>query len=207
MPSPARKKRPPPRRSPIQGRAQHTVEAILKAAAQILERHGAEAATTNAIAERAGVSIGSLYQYFPSKAALLAALSEQHSQAMLQVFEARLQQVQGLSLREAIRVAIQAELEAFQLNLPLHRVLFEEAPRLAPPAHIDRVQDQVVELVKRALALRAEPLRALDPALAAFVVVHAIDGVLQAALKRRPELVLTPALLEECTELVLRYLS
>ena len=53
MPSPARKKRPPPRRSPIQGRAQHTVEAILKAAAQILERHGAEAATTNAIAERA----------------------------------------------------------------------------------------------------------------------------------------------------------
>ena len=196
-----------PRKHPRQQRSQETVAVILEATRRVLVQRGYARASTAESARRAGVSIGSLYQYFPSKAALLAALSEQHSQAMLQVFEARLQQVQGLSLREAIRVAIQAELEAFQLNLPLHRVLFEEAPRLAPPAHIDRVQDQVVDLVKRALALRAEPLRALDPALAAFVVVHAIDGVLQAALKRRPELVLTPALLEECTELVLRYLS
>jgi AcrR family transcriptional regulator len=62
------------RRSPRQTRSRATWEAILEAAAQILERHGAAALTTNRIAERAGVSIGSLYQYFPNKHAVLAEL-------------------------------------------------------------------------------------------------------------------------------------
>jgi AcrR family transcriptional regulator len=61
------------RRSPKQARSRATVEAILEAAAQILERRGADALTTNDVAERAGVSIGTLYQYFPDKAAILVA--------------------------------------------------------------------------------------------------------------------------------------
>lgn len=196
-----------PRKLPRQQRSQDTVAVLLEATRQVLVQRGYARTSTAEIARRAGVSIGSLYQYFPSKAALVAALSEQHSQAMRQVFEARLAQAQDLPLREAIRVAIQAELEALQLNLPLQRVLFEQAPRLGPAAHIEQVQDQVVALVQRALALRPEPLRPSDPALSGFLLVHAIDGVLQAALKRRPDLVLQPALLDECTDLVMRYLS
>jgi AcrR family transcriptional regulator len=61
------------RRRPKQARSRATWEAIVEAAAQILERRGAEALTTNAVAERAGVSIGTLYQYFPDKQAILAA--------------------------------------------------------------------------------------------------------------------------------------
>lgn len=65
-----------PRRRPAQARSRDTVQAILEAAAQIFERHGYAAGTTNRIATRAGVSVGSLYQYFPNKDAILVALTD-----------------------------------------------------------------------------------------------------------------------------------
>ena len=67
-----------PRKTPIQRRSKATVEAILTAAAQVFETRGYAAGTTNRIAESAGVSIGTLYQYFSSKEALAVALAEQH---------------------------------------------------------------------------------------------------------------------------------
>src|SRR5947207_4379776 len=67
-----------PRRRPRQERSRDTVEAIVEAAAQVFERHGYAAGTTNRIAERAGVSIGSLYQYFPNKDAIVAELARRH---------------------------------------------------------------------------------------------------------------------------------
>ena len=78
MPSTRTTDRIRPRKRPSQARSQRTVDAILKAAAQVFSRRGYAATTTNHIAERAGVSIGSLYEYFPSKDALLAALMEAH---------------------------------------------------------------------------------------------------------------------------------
>src|SRR5215471_21205054 len=67
-----------PRRAPSQSRSRDTVEAIVEAAAQVFERHGYAAGTTNRIAERAGVSIGSLYQYFPNKDAIVMELARRH---------------------------------------------------------------------------------------------------------------------------------
>lgn len=79
----ARKDALNPRKIPRQARAEATVDAILEAAARILERKGREAYTTNAVAELAGVSIGSLYQYFPSKDAITRALIERQNSALL----------------------------------------------------------------------------------------------------------------------------
>lgn len=70
-----------PRKSPRQKRSEQMVADMLEAAAQVLERHGMEGFTTNAVAQRAGVGIGSLYQYFPSKAALVAALMRREEEA------------------------------------------------------------------------------------------------------------------------------
>src|ERR1700742_2967791 len=66
------------RRQPQQGRARQTVEAVLDAVIKILKREGFQAVTTNRIAEVAGVSIGSVYQYFPDKRAIFVALHERH---------------------------------------------------------------------------------------------------------------------------------
>jgi AcrR family transcriptional regulator len=74
----ARKQRLEPRKPPVQKRSKATVDDLLSAAAQVFEAHGYAAGTTNRIAERAGVSIGTLYQYFPSKEAIAVALLERH---------------------------------------------------------------------------------------------------------------------------------
>ena len=71
---------PQPRRLPRQQRSQALFDAILEATAQVLVEHGYAGANTNLIAERAGVSVGSLYQYFPNKDALVAALHERHAE-------------------------------------------------------------------------------------------------------------------------------
>lgn len=82
-----------PRRRPRQARSRATHDALLEAAAQIISRHGLAGFTTNAVADRAGVSIGSLYQYFPNKDALMVALIE------------RTQQRQQAELRSAMEAA------------------------------------------------------------------------------------------------------
>ncbi|HEX3917772.1 MAG TPA: helix-turn-helix domain-containing protein [Caulobacteraceae bacterium] len=87
-------------REPRQARSRATWEAIVEAAAQILERHGPEALTTNAVAERAGVSIGTLYQYFPDKQAILIAAARREplagrSAALVQALIAALERLGG----------------------------------------------------------------------------------------------------------------
>jgi len=195
-----------PRRLPRQTRAKDTVEVILQATARVLMAEGYAGASTNRIAEIAGVSIGTLYQYFPSKEALLIQLSRRHSEKMRAVFDRHFLTARELPLREAIRIIIAAELEALQVDLPLQQVLFEQAPRHSAAQHIAEVQEQVAALLRQALAQRSPETRTLDLDLAAFVLLHAIDGVCQAALRGRPDLIGSDRLLAECTELVLRYL-
>ncbi len=76
-----------PRKRPIQARSRATVDAILEGAIRILTRDGFDGATTTKIAEAAGVSVGSLYQYFPSMEAIVAALFEKHADELLAVFD------------------------------------------------------------------------------------------------------------------------
>jgi AcrR family transcriptional regulator len=94
-----------PRKMPRQKRAEDTVAVIVEAAARILEKNGFEGFNTNAIAEKAGVSIGSLYQYFPSKSALLSALIEREAAPLLDVEK----EVSGIS---ECRLAVQCYIRA-----------------------------------------------------------------------------------------------
>ena len=204
-----RRQPPPhqPRRLPRQSRAKDTVEVILQAAAALFVAQGYDGASTNRIAEAAGVSIGTLYQYFPSKDAVLLQLSRRHSERMQEVFARRFAQAGALPLPAAIRLIIQAELEAMLLDLPLQQVLFAQVHRSGLDTHIKQVQAQVTVLLRQALAERSNELRPLELELAPFILLHAIDGVCQAALRERPELVASEQFLTECTNLALRYLS
>jgi AcrR family transcriptional regulator len=104
-----------PRKSPRQRRSTATVDTILEAAARILEANGLDALTTNAVAERAGVSIGSLYQYFPGKAAILAELiRRQRADLLAGIDEAANRKPDG-SLEESIRALVDAAV-AHQLH-------------------------------------------------------------------------------------------
>jgi AcrR family transcriptional regulator len=102
-----------PRKRPHQQRSAATVDAILEAAAHILERKGLDALTTNAVAELAGVSIGSLYQYFPGKAAILAELIRRERLILLTGID-RIAHACGTSLKDdvcsLIRIAVAHQL-------------------------------------------------------------------------------------------------
>ncbi len=126
----ARKIRLEPRKSPVQRRSQSTVEQILFAAAQVFETHGYAAGTTNRIAEKAGVSIGTLYQYFPSKEAVAAALLEKHIDETLRKLHEWIGHMvaEQHDLRAALRDYVEFMLEMHSGRPRLQHILLEETP-------------------------------------------------------------------------------
>lgn len=197
-----------PRKLPRQARSEATVKAILQAAAQVFERHGYAAATTNRIAQRAGVSIGTLYQYFPNKDAILVALVHQHlaeSTAALQPHLLRLKS--GAGFEDVLPDIVSAMVAMHALAPGLHRVLFEETQLPATlRAEIDELEDQLTDLAAQALA--NDPSTApTDPRLAARIVVGVIEGLTHRLVLRPPPGVSPDAIAREITELVRAYLE
>src|SRR5829696_5613487 len=92
-----------PRKLPTQDRSKETVEAILQATALVLKREGYDRASTRRVAEVAGVSVGSLYQYFPNKESLVVALYNRHLHELISMFESRFEECVRAPLPEAIR--------------------------------------------------------------------------------------------------------
>ena len=179
MPAPRRNDALRPRKQPLQGRSRDTVAAILAAAAQVFTRRGYAATTTNHIAARAGVSIGSLYEYFPNKDALLVALLEQHiREGEVILGRVALEAPTGPSpIREVIRRFVRAMVDLHARDRALHRVLFEEAPL---PKRVRRqladVENRITAQVEGYLQMNPE-VTTRDPALAALVLVQTIEGL------------------------------
>jgi AcrR family transcriptional regulator len=135
-----RQKRLEPRKKPLQRRAQATVEDVLAAAAQVFEALGYASGTTNRIAERAGVSIGTLYQYFPSKEALAVALLERHlAEGMRRLNEWVGRAVaEPRTLRETLQLFVEGMIALHDERPRLQHILLEETP--LPP----RVRDALL---------------------------------------------------------------
>ncbi|AOZ51329.1 TetR/AcrR family transcriptional regulator [Chromobacterium vaccinii] len=126
---------PQPRKQPRQARSRHAVAAILEAAARILAGDGYAAFNTNRVAELSGVGIGSLYQYFPNKQAVLAALHRRHGEETLAALDDALARSAGRPPREQLAAMVAAALELHRRELGLHRVLEREWPIYdEPPA-------------------------------------------------------------------------
>jgi AcrR family transcriptional regulator len=140
-----------PRKKPVQGRSRATVDAVLVAAAHILEDRGLAGFNTNAVAERAGVSIGSLYQYFPSKDAILVALMEQSLAVFSATMAEAIDGAPGDSLGEDLTFMMQMGRVTHLRRPNLVRLLEDEFQRLE--GHINKVSSHV--------AVRAAMIRLL----------------------------------------------
>jgi len=203
----ARRSQRLPRKLPKQGRAKATVEAILTATAHILVRQGFEAANTNCIAERAGVSIGSLYQYFPSKDALIAALLERHVAEMLAVAEDGIARAMGGSMRQRAREMVRVMLAAHAVEPRLHRVFMEEIPYANRIQRLEELERMFEELARIALERERGTIRPRNLDIAAFVLVQTVEALTHAAALHRPEFLNSEEFLDETTELIVRYLA
>jgi AcrR family transcriptional regulator len=191
-----------PRKAPNQQRSRDTVEAILRATARILVEEGYEGTTTNRVAEVAGVSVGSLYQYFPGKESLVAALIDRHMDEVAATLSPG-PEVLTLPLERLARLLVEALLRAHAVDPKLHKVLVEVGPRLGKHPH--RVRDTGVALVKGLMQLHQARMRKLDPDLTAFIVVTSVEKLCHEALLTRPDLLESPKLVDEMTELLLRF--
>ncbi|WP_022721286.1 TetR/AcrR family transcriptional regulator [Rhodopseudomonas sp. B29] len=180
MAEPPPQQRPLPRKSPRQARSAETVRAIVEAAARILEQGGLGVFTTNAVAERAGVSIGSLYQYFPGKEALIGALIVRETSLLIADWEAASAATSG---QDALAGLIEAAV-AHQLRRPsLARLIDLEEARLPFDHDTRRVTDRLRSILRDVLSgTDIPPQPDLDTATQDVLAI--IRGIVDAAGER-----------------------
>lgn len=171
----------PSKRKPIQRRAQATREAVVQAAAQLLGRHGYAQLTTNHVAERAGVSIGSVYEYFRNKEALVQAVLDTHLSAGEALLSRRAAELGQGALRRPLRALVEGwvdtMLELHADNPKLHRVLSSEVPRTrAIEARVAALEAQAVAAVSALLSAHPEA-KVSSVELAARLVVDAVEAL------------------------------
>ncbi len=202
-----RRPRTTPRKKPRQDRSIATVDAILDATARVLCTTGYDRASTNRIALAAGVSVGSLYQYFPSKEALVAALATRHMSSMTGVVKTKLAEVATAPMPVAVRTIIAAMFEAHAVDPRLHKVLIEEVPRVGRLENVRAVEREVEMLVASLLESRKRELRkTTNVETMALLLVTVVEAATHAAVIAELPPARAQAVAEELTDLVLRYL-
>jgi AcrR family transcriptional regulator len=166
-----------PRKEPQQERSRATVDAILTAAAEVFERLGYDRTTTDAIAERAGVSVGTLYQYFATKDALLRKLVERHIAQIVRALTPVILQSAGPAELPTFLSSLAQRYFAVRRKAPrLFQVLYEQAP--IPESLLERVL--AAEAVARtgvANYLREAPEVVRDPDLGAAMVMVTLEAL------------------------------
>jgi AcrR family transcriptional regulator len=193
------------RRRPKQRRARQTVEAVLDAVIRLLKRDGSKAITTNRIAEVAGVSIGSVYQYFPDKRAIFTALHQRHVDQIDRMVQTKLVEHATSSIEELVRAMVEAMVEAHAIDPELYELLMTEVPHRA-----DGTRDFAVRLhgaFLLAISSRAHELkkrRDLDKVV--FVVTHMVEALSHGAVLRRPAGMSLKDAKEEVVRAILAYL-
>lgn len=195
------------RKGPKQQRSKLTVAAILDGAVRVLDREGSEAATTSRIAEVAGVSVGTLYQYFANRDAILDALQDREFDRATEMMNRVLARGAYQSDREVARAVIEGLLELHGAAPALHRLLVVEGLRVTPTERVQAFDMRIIAVIRSFLTLANTRIRRKNLDAAAFVVYQAVRASMLACLLERPPGLDSQTLVDEITDLVLRYLA
>jgi AcrR family transcriptional regulator len=168
------------RKIPLQGRSAETIGIILKAAEVIIEAKGLDALNTNLVAERAGVSVGSLYQYFPGKEAILATLIRNMRRKMLEDIEGALERCKDMNLAVTIHDLIHASLAHHVANPVLTQALEKAEDALPMNAETQALKHKMGGAIQSVLRQHGVP----NPEQATFDLVAMSHGLVEAASKR-----------------------
>jgi AcrR family transcriptional regulator len=162
------------------------VEILLDATARVLTKEGYDRASTNRIAAAAGVSVGSLYQYFPNKEALVATLVARHNREMLQLLRDAVEKVASLDLATAMRELVQATVDAHLVDPALHRIFAEQVPRMGQLARIEALQRETFLLVRDYLQEHREEISIRDLDMATSICVTTVEALIHEFVIDRP---------------------
>ena len=195
------------RKQPRQARAQATVNAVLEATVQVLEREGLDAATTTRIAEVAGVSIGTLYQYFSHRDAIFNALQDREFDRAVALIEGILSSGNlERSPRETVGAVVKGLAATYAACPGLHRMLAIEGLRVAKAERVYAFDLRVISIIRHFLSATRAPLRRKNVDAAAFVAYQSVRATMLASLLERPPGLGQEELIAEVADLVLRYL-
>jgi AcrR family transcriptional regulator len=197
---------PKPKKSPRQARSAATFDAIVEAGARILRDGGYEALTTNRVAETAGVSVGSLYQYFPNKEAILVEMVRRHLADLESGIAQIAARADDLTLEELVAALIEDNARAHLVDPALHKVLFEEAPRLGALDWRDVFASDAIKVVIGLLHRHRARIGPQDLALAAQIVAESVEAIMHGAAVRADPRLASGDIARETTRLVLSYL-
>ena len=212
MPSKARK---PPRRKPKQARSRETMLVILEGAAQVFEARGYAKGTTNHVAKRAGVSVGTLYQYFENKEAVLRAIHEEVAGEDRSGVEALVNSLRGMDSRERLRVGVEYAAARHRRMLSLDPEYYREHHwEYRMGGDLPDVSEESRETGREAVFLVRELLRSeeaelggsVDVGHAAFLLGRGVSAILRAALEDSPELLQDQSFIDEVVKMMVRYL-
>lgn len=178
---------PQPRKQPSQQRSHQMVNNILEATARILVERGYAGTNTNAVAELAGVSVGSVYQYFPNKDALIAALHAQHGEEMHAMMQRVILSTHGLPLAERLAQLIHAQLAAHLAQPALLRILELELQHLDEPRMSPSHEQIVLGGMQSLLQEHHTEFNLPDPQLAAWVLLNIAKALIHAAVISPPD--------------------
>ena len=201
------------RRDPSQRRALVLIDAIRQAALEIIEKEGPAALTTNRVADRAGVSIGSLYHYYPNKESIVADLFEVRVQALVDAIEAMRQSVhfEDLPLPDALRAYLELALAHRERLAHLHREFlhdfgarFEVPSRTAPDGRT--YHEITVEWLCALLERNHDRIEVADCAAAARMLILLTEGIARAAAEERLPTAPNAQVADDVTRALLGYL-
>lgn len=193
-----------PRKFPRQARSRATVDAILDATIRVLLTRGYQGTTTIAVAERAGVSVGSLYQYFPNKDSLIAALVKRHLQDVTRCLDEAFATADSSNLERAIRAMVRAGIAAHRIHPSLHKALVEQVPRIG---HMKAAMD-TSRVATRRLAdwFKAHPqLGIVDVERSAFVIETVVEALTHRVVVEKQQRWSDRELEDEASRMLLAY--
>jgi AcrR family transcriptional regulator len=194
-------------KKPKQDRSKSTVDAILEAVTHIIDKEGPSGLNTNKIAERAGVSVGSLYQYFKNKESIIEAIILRMTEKNLSGFEQQVSQKSGeVNIRSIIQVVVQSQFDNIQSMGKLSNVLFEYAPQVLSPSHFKKADERIIKFLMDKTAEFKIELRPTNVENAFFICAQAVRGVMfMTVLSRLPEE--RQALMDELVDMLTIYLE
>jgi AcrR family transcriptional regulator len=198
-----------PRKSASQERSRMTVDALVEATARLLVKEGFDGVSTNKIAEAAGVSIGSLYQYYPGKEALVAAVVDRHQDQVARKVRQAVPDIMSLPLEAAMRAIVTLGVEAHRVDPKLHRILSEQIPRTGRLKNVEAQSRGNFAVIRAYLEAHRDEIRAVDLDFAAFLVVTTVEALTHSAVLHQPETLAGAGakhFVDEATRLLIGYL-
>ena len=174
-----------PRKTPVQARATVTVEAICEATIQVLLSHGAERLTTTRVADRAGVSVGTLYQYYPNKRSLLYAVMEEHLDRVATAVESACEQARNKPLAEMIKQVVEIFVDTKMDRADISVALYKIAADIGGPELVKRAGQRMRKAIEVMLQT-APDTKSAPEAFAIDTMLAAMSGTMRSMLEARP---------------------